>query len=72
LKGTVRERDEALSGTGREIKALRATVRDKDEALRRRRRRARSCVMRSWVGRPMLKVSLLSRFDFGLEVSGLC
>jgi chromosome segregation ATPase len=34
LKGTVRERDEALSGTGQEIEALRATVRDKDEALR--------------------------------------
>jgi chromosome segregation ATPase len=33
LKGTVRERDEALSGTGREIKTLRVTVRDKDEAL---------------------------------------
>jgi hypothetical protein len=33
LKGTVRERDEALSGTGREIETLRATVRDKDEAL---------------------------------------
>jgi chromosome segregation ATPase len=34
LKGTVRERDEALLGTGREIEALRATVRDKDKALR--------------------------------------
>jgi uncharacterized protein (UPF0335 family) len=34
LKGTVRERDEALSGTGREIEALRAVVHDKDEALR--------------------------------------
>jgi chromosome segregation ATPase len=34
LKGTVRERDEALSGTGLEIEALRAMVRDKDEALR--------------------------------------
>jgi prefoldin subunit 5 len=34
LKGTVRERDEALSSTDREIEALRATVRDKDEALR--------------------------------------
>jgi hypothetical protein len=34
LKGTVRERDEALSGTGREIEVLRATVLDKDEALR--------------------------------------
>jgi chromosome segregation ATPase len=34
LKGTVRERDEALSGTGQEIETLRATVRDRDEALR--------------------------------------
>jgi hypothetical protein len=33
LKGMVRERDEALSGTGREIEMLRATIRDKDEAL---------------------------------------
>jgi chromosome segregation ATPase len=33
LKGTVQERDKALSGTGREIKTLRAAVRDKDEAL---------------------------------------
>jgi uncharacterized protein (UPF0335 family) len=33
LKGTVRERDEALSGIGREIKMLRATVHDKDKAL---------------------------------------
>jgi chromosome segregation ATPase len=34
LKETIRARDEALSGTGREIEMLRATVRDKDEALR--------------------------------------
>jgi hypothetical protein len=34
LKGTVRERDESLSGTDREIEVLRATVLDKDEALR--------------------------------------
>jgi chromosome segregation ATPase len=34
LKETVRERDEALSGTGREIEMLRPTVHDKDEALR--------------------------------------
>jgi uncharacterized protein (UPF0335 family) len=34
LKGTVRERYEALSGTGWEIKALRAAVHDKDKALR--------------------------------------
>jgi chromosome segregation ATPase len=33
LKGTVRERDEALSGAGREIETLRATIRDKGEAL---------------------------------------
>jgi chromosome segregation ATPase len=33
LKGTVRERDEALSGASREIETLRATVRDKGEAL---------------------------------------
>jgi chromosome segregation ATPase len=34
LKGTVRERDEALSSTCREIEALRAAVCDKDEAVR--------------------------------------
>jgi hypothetical protein len=33
LKGTVRERDEALSGTGRKIEVLKAAVHDKDEAL---------------------------------------
>jgi chromosome segregation ATPase len=33
LKGTVRERDEALSGTGQEIEVLKAAVHDKDEAL---------------------------------------
>jgi hypothetical protein len=33
LKGMVRERDEALSGTGQEIETLGAAVRDKDEAL---------------------------------------
>jgi chromosome segregation ATPase len=34
LKGTVRERDEALSGIGWEIEELRAAIHDKDEALR--------------------------------------
>jgi hypothetical protein len=34
LKETVRERDEALSGIGREIDTLRTTFHDKDEALR--------------------------------------
>jgi chromosome segregation ATPase len=33
LKGTVQERDEAFSGTGQKIEALRAVVHDKDEAL---------------------------------------
>jgi chromosome segregation ATPase len=33
LKGTVRERDEALLGTSQEIEMLRAAVHDKDEAL---------------------------------------
>jgi chromosome segregation ATPase len=33
LKGMVQERDQALSGTSREIKTLGATIRDKDEAL---------------------------------------
>jgi hypothetical protein len=34
LSGTVRERDETLSGTGWEVEALRATLHDRDEALR--------------------------------------
>jgi hypothetical protein len=33
LKEIVRARDEALSGTGREIEALRATIHDRDEVL---------------------------------------
>jgi hypothetical protein len=33
LKDTIRKRDESLSGTGQEIKMLRATVHDKNEAL---------------------------------------
>jgi hypothetical protein len=33
LTGTVRERDEALSGTGWEIETLRATIRYRDVAL---------------------------------------
>jgi chromosome segregation ATPase len=33
LKETIRVRDEALSGTGREIETLRAIVHDRDEAL---------------------------------------
>jgi chromosome segregation ATPase len=33
LRGTVQERDEALSSTGQEIETLRVTVCDRDEAL---------------------------------------
>jgi chromosome segregation ATPase len=33
LRGTIQERDEALSSTGREIETLRVTVCDRDEAL---------------------------------------
>jgi chromosome segregation ATPase len=34
LSGAVRERDEALSGAGRELEVLRAALCDRDEALR--------------------------------------
>jgi chromosome segregation ATPase len=34
LSGTVRERDEALSGAGREVEVLRAALHDRDKALR--------------------------------------
>jgi hypothetical protein len=34
LTGTVRERDEVLLGTGREVEVLRAALHDWDEALR--------------------------------------
>jgi hypothetical protein len=34
LSGTVRERDEALSGTGREVEVLRVALHDRDETLR--------------------------------------
>jgi chromosome segregation ATPase len=72
LKGTVRERDEALSGTGREIGTLRATVRDKDEALQaaeKAREELRDEIV-GWQihdeGKP------LSSFDLSLGVPSLC
>jgi septal ring factor EnvC (AmiA/AmiB activator) len=34
LKETIRARDEALSGTGREVEVLRATIHDRDKVLR--------------------------------------
>jgi chromosome segregation ATPase len=72
LKGTVRERDDALSGTGQKIETLGQRSVTRTRLFRRRRRRARSCATRLWVGRPTLRVNLLSCFDLGLEVSGLC
>jgi hypothetical protein len=57
LKETVRVREEALSGTGREIEALRATIHDMDEVLEQPRRRTVSCVIRSWASEPMSRVS---------------
>jgi hypothetical protein len=68
LKGTVRERDEAFSGTDREIEMSRATVHDKDEALQaaeKAREELRDEIM-GWQthaeGKP------LSSFDLGLGV----
>jgi hypothetical protein len=57
LKETVRARDEALLGTGQEIETLRVTVHDRDELFEQLRSRTTSCVIRSWAGRPMPRVS---------------
>jgi chromosome segregation ATPase len=72
LKGTVWERDEALSCIGQEIETLRATVHDKDEALQaaeKARDELRDEIM-GWQthaeGKP------LSSFDLGLGVPSLC
>jgi chromosome segregation ATPase len=72
LKGTVRERDEALSGIGREIEALRATVCDKDEVLRAAKKACEELRDEVVGWQTQAKVSFLLRFDFGLEVPGLC
>jgi chromosome segregation ATPase len=72
LKGTVRERDEALLGTGREIETLRATVRDKDEALQAAEK-AREELRNEIVGwQTHAEGKPLSSFDLGLGVSSLC
>jgi chromosome segregation ATPase len=72
LKGTIRERDEALSGTDREIKTLRATVRDKDEALQVAKK-AREELCDEIVGwQTHAEGNPLSSFDLGLGVPGLC
>jgi uncharacterized protein (DUF3084 family) len=72
LRGTIRERDEALSDAGREIETLRVTVRDRDEALQaaeKARDELRDEIM-GWQthaeGKP------LSSFDLGLRVPSLC
>jgi acyl-CoA reductase-like NAD-dependent aldehyde dehydrogenase len=72
LRGTVRERDEALSDADREIETLRATVRERDEALQAAKKACdelRDEIM-GWQthaeGKP------LSSFDLGLGVPSLC
>jgi chromosome segregation ATPase len=72
LEGTVRERDEALSGTGRDIETLRAAVHDKDEALRASEKAREEVRDEVVVGRPMLRVNLLLCSGLDLEVAGLC
>jgi chromosome segregation ATPase len=72
LMGMVQERDEALSGAGREVEALRTALHDKDEALRAFDKTCGSYVMRSWVGRPTLRVNLSLCSGLGVEVPGLC
>jgi chromosome segregation ATPase len=72
LKETIRERDEALSGTGREIKTLRATVRDKDKALQAAEK-AREELRNKIVGwQTHAEGKPLSSFDLGLGVPSLC
>jgi chromosome segregation ATPase len=72
LEGTVRERDEALSGTGWEIETLRATVRDKDEALQAAEK-AREELRDEIVGwQTHAEGKPLSSFDLGLGVPSLC
>jgi chromosome segregation ATPase len=72
LKGTVRERDEALSSTGREVEALRVAVHDKDEALRAFEKMCGELRDEAWVGRPTLRVNLLLCSGLGVKVPGLC
>jgi hypothetical protein len=55
-----------------EAKHLRCYIHDKDEALRASEKAAGSCAMRSWVGRPTLRVNLLLCSGLGVEVLGLC
>jgi chromosome segregation ATPase len=72
LKGTVRERDESLSGACGEIEVLRAMVHDRDEALRAFEKTCGSYMMRSWVGIPTLRVNFSLCSGLGVEVPGFC
>jgi hypothetical protein len=56
LREVVRVRDEALSGTGREIEALRATVHDKDKVLQAAEKAHSELRDQIVAGRPMLRV----------------
>jgi chromosome segregation ATPase len=72
LKGTVRERDEALLGTSQEIETLRVMVRDKDEALQPAEK-AREELRDEIVGwQTHVEGKPLSHFDLGLRVPSLC
>jgi chromosome segregation ATPase len=72
LKGTVRERDEALSGTGREIETLRATIRDKDEALQAMEKACEELRDEIMGWQTHAEGKSLSSFDLGLRVPSLC
>jgi chromosome segregation ATPase len=68
LKGTIRERDEALS---REIETLRATAHDKDKALQAAEK-AREELRDEIVGwQTHAKGKPLSSFDLGLRIPSL-
>jgi chromosome segregation ATPase len=72
LKGAVRERDEALSCTGREIKTLRATVRDKDKALQVAEKACEELCDEIMGWQTHAEGKSLSSFDLGLRVPSLC
>jgi chromosome segregation ATPase len=72
LRGTVRERDEALSDVSQEIETLRATVHDMDEALQAAEK-VRDDLRNEIVGwQTHAEGKPLSSFDLGLGVPSLC
>jgi chromosome segregation ATPase len=72
LKGTVRERDEALSGTGWEIEVLRVTVHDRDEALRASKKTCGELRDKVVGWQTHSEGKLLLCYGLRVEVSGLC